>query len=500
MRLAFTAAVILLLVLPASRASAQSWVITGATLIDGTGAGAVEGAVIVGRGERITCVGRTPDCQMPAGARVTDATGKWVIPGLIDTHVHLNWSNDRGAAEAQRTRLAFGITTVREAGTPGTLEGNLARRQSAESAVSTEPRLVVSALVSQEHLDRYGERDVAALVRRLAGLGANAIKIKQKFTPEELQAIVSEAHASALPVFGHTWGPHPYGSRLAPALDAGIDGLSHMDTFAEFGQRADAQRPPAPEGLAFWVWTKERWNYQDDARLSSAIERSVRQRVWVEPLLTTERHFTLPYPLPEDVDYLGEIMSMEQLVRRSLPVGDTGWVKSRQRQQRLAIVYDRMCAFVRQYHARGGIVIAGTDEVAPGPDLVDEISLLTGCGLTPIAALLSATGHAALALKRQDVGIIAAGKLADLVLLDADPLSDPSHLRRTWRVVKGGHVHDPAALLAETKSSHVARLRAAWAARTATAGTVIAVLGGLLTGYRRFRGRRDGHSAQRPSS
>ncbi len=468
----------------AAQASRAEWAITHVTLIDGTGAAPLADAVIVGSGERITCVGRAGTCPVPADARLLDASGRWVVPGLIDTHVHLGEA-ERDADRAQLARLAFGITTTREAGTPGSFEANLARREAAASPSVAAPRIVVSGLVSTESRTRHDARNVGALVRRLAELGANAIKIKQEFSPAEWHAIVTSAHQLGLPVFGHTWGRS--GSGLASALDAGIDGLSHMTTFSEFGQQTDAHRPPAPDGLAFWVWTKEQWNYQDETRLSLAIQRVIDQRVWIEPLLVTERYFTLPYPLTDDVAHLGEIPSMEQLLRASLPVGDTGWRNRARRNATISAAYGRMCEVVRQIHTRGGVVVTGTDDMVPGPGLIDEIALLTGCGFTPMAALQAATQQAATTLNVPDTGTIQAGKVADLVILDADPLANPVHLRRTWRVMKGGYVHDPAALMAPVVASYRTKLRWAWAARTATAAGAGLIFAGLVAGYRRVR-------------
>jgi imidazolonepropionase-like amidohydrolase len=478
-------AILLLPVSPAAQSSGKPWAITHGTLIDGTGAAPLADGVITGRGERVACAGRLSECPVPAGATIVDAAGKWIIPGLIDTHIHPNWAERVSAPESQRTRLAFGITTTRDAGTPAVFEASLARRETARSPTAVEPRLLVSALVSQEHMERYGEHDPGKLAGRLAALGADAIKVKREFTPAEYQSIVAAAHAAGLPVFGHTWGGH--GSMLDAALAAGIDGLSHMTTFSEFGQRAEAGRPAAPDGFAYWLWVKEQWNYQDEARLSQAIAKIVEQGVWLEPMLVTEKYFTLPYPLPDDVAYLGDVLSLEQLLRTSLPIGDTGWVRRKARRDRLAVVYAHICEVVRQFRARGGVVITGTDDIVPGPGLLNEIALLTGCGFSPMEALQAATIRAASALKVPDVGTIAAGKFADLVILDANPLSDPANLRRVWRVVKGGFVHDPAVLLQPAIAAYDARVRWAWAARAAAGCACAGVVGALWVGYRRRR-------------
>jgi imidazolonepropionase-like amidohydrolase len=470
-----------------AQASGSAWAITGGVLIDGTGAPPLPASVIVGRGDRITCVGTAGDCGIPAGAATVSAAGKWVIPGLIDTHVHLNWGRERDARKDQLVRFAFGATATRDAGTPDQLEENLAARSRAESAEQPEPRVIVSGLVSAERGQGTAPA-VAAIVQRLASLGVDAIKIKQEFSADALLAIGREADAAKLPVFGHTWGGK--GSFLTAALDAGFDGVSHMYTFSELGNRADPARPPAPDGLAYWVWTKELWNYQDESRLRDASDRVLAHGAWIEPMFVTEKHFTFDYPLPRDVAYLGEVLSIEQLVRRALPVGDTGWPARRRRHERIDAVYAKMCEFVRRFHANGGMVVTGTDDIQPGLGLLDEVALLTECGFTPMEALRAATERAAAAVNRPDLGTLQAGMRGDLVILDGDPLDRPANLRRVFRVVKGGHVHDPAALLREVIADYDSRQRAAWSVRVAGGSTILAITGLLTIVQRRRRKRR----------
>ena len=465
-----------------TQASGSAWAITGGVLIDGTGAPPLPASVIVGRGDRIACVGTAGDCGIPPGAATVGAPGKWVIPGLIDTHVHLNWSVEGDARRSQLIRLAFGVTTTREAGTPGQLEENLAARARAESSDVPEPRLIVSGLVSAER-GHDTPPLVAAIVQRLAALGVDAIKVKQEFSPEALIAIGREADAARLPVFGHTWGR---GSFLLAALEAGFDGVSHMYTFSEFGHRADPARPPAPKGLAYWVWVKELWNYQNEARLREASDKLIERGAWMEPMLVSEKHFTFDYPLSPDVAYLGEVRSLEKLVRLSLPVGDTGWLARRKRHDRIDAVYGKMCEFVRRFHTNGGMVVTGTDDMQPGVGLLDEVALLTECGFTPMEALRAATQRAAAAVSRDDLGTLAPGKRADMVVLDGDPLAEPASLRRVFRVVKGGHVYDPAALLHDLVADYGTRERSAWTIRVAGGSTLLAVTG-LLTMVQRRR-------------
>jgi hypothetical protein len=277
---------------------------------------------------------------------------------------------------------------------------------------------------------------------------------------------------------------------LKEALDAGINGLPHLKTFSTFALRTDARRPPAPDGVDAWVWSSEEWHYVDDARLDAIVERIVRQGVWVEPNLATERYFTLPYPISDEHAYLRDVPSLRGWLGSWMPFGEQGMLALHARRERIAAVYDRECAFVRHLHDRGGVLITGTDLLEPGLSLHEEMRLLAGCGLSPMDALQAATRDAARALRRTDLGTIEPGKLADFLVLDADPLLDITNVKRIWRVVKGGHVHDPAALMRPRLEQYRSQLRDAWVKR-ALLGSLLLVLavGAGLAARRLVRGR-----------
>jgi imidazolonepropionase-like amidohydrolase len=439
------------------------WAITGATLIDGTGAAAVPQSVVVGREQQITCAGTLESCTIPEGAVITNAAGKWIIPGLIDTHIHPNWSARKELTrEDQLRRFAFGTTTTRDAGTPDTFEENLDARESAKAAASPEPRLVVSGLLSPTNLTRYGDGDFSTAVRKMVELGADAIKIKEKYNADELNAIVGEAHAAGVPVFGHTSSGTDPQSHLEPALEAGVDGLSHVATIAAFSRRTGIDRGPVPGGVDQWVWVQQLWDYVDDAKVEVAIDRIIQHGTWLEPTLITDVHFTLPYPLSDDLAYLGSPPTLKEVVRPWIPWGEQSVFARRSRNASITRAFEIICKVVQRFHARGGILVTGTDGEQPGASLIDEIRLLTQCGLTPLEALQAATQNAAAILKRPDLGTVQAGKLADLVILDADPLGDMTNLRRVWRVVKGGQLHDPNVLLRPTVDSYEGQVRKTW--------------------------------------
>ncbi len=469
---------------PAAEAqpAGDAWAIVGGTVLDGS-ASPLAAGVVVGSGERITCVGAASACPVPTGARVLDATGRWVIPGLIDTHVHLDWRDGVTAARAQLVRFALGITTTREAGTSKNFTANLAHRDVAREPGAPEPRLVVSALVSSEHMAAFEATSLGDLVQRLAAERPDAIKVKLEgpgaarvpgdFDAADWKAVVSTAHTAGLPVWGHTWTEERSG--LAEATAAGIDGVAHMFTFAEYARPHDSA-PPATLDTDFWVGTKERWHRLNADALARGIRMTLEHTKWFEPLLVTEHNFTLPYPVPGDVEYLSAVPSLRQLMDPLMPGRETSWLAVRERRGRIDAAFHEMCEFVRGYDRAGGVMIAGSDTEPAGFTLSEEVGLLHACGLTPQKALAAATATAAVALRRDDIGVLRAGALGDAVVIDGDPLEDAANLRRVWRVVKGGRVYDPDALLGQIKSDHRAHWWRSWSKRGLALAGVVAML------------------------
>lgn len=431
-RLCLSAVIPLLAAFPIGAQAGQTWAIHGATLIDGTDRRPVENAVIAGRGERVVCAGTTDQCSATAALTV-DAHGKFVIPGLINTHVHPEWSNP--AVRAQLVEgFASGVTTIRDAATRRGFERNIGYSRASRFPYFASSRIVMSALIEEF----ASQAETEASIRSAVAAGADAIKIKEPPAGTPWRVIVNEAHRDGVAVWGHTWGPH--GSQLPEAIDAGIDGATHMLTFSEFVS------PTATTGedVETWIRLKEKWNAIEAARLRDVTGEMIRRGIWFEPLLVTEKYFTLPLTTESE-----GIQRVAQLARPWVPYGASSRWAVRARAERIERPYASMCAFVADFHARGGMIVAGADERIDRYALHEEVSLLSECGLGPLAALQAATRDAAIALRHPDMGTIESGQLADLVVLDGNPLIDIANLRRVWRVMKGGRLHDPAAVLAQ---------------------------------------------------
>jgi hypothetical protein len=442
----------------ASRGGAQERrVLTGATLVDGSGAPALENARIVIEDGRFTCVSGPAGCPSAAGDHETGLAGSWVLPGLVDTHVHLPLESDpRGASLAQSLRFAVGVTTVRDAGS-GVVEALLDAATGSEDPHRAAPRIVVSARALPEYADRWGVAPGAPLVRHLVSLGVRAIKIKDPFDDGVWLEEIAEARRQGVPSYGHYWDGPPPVVYANEAIDAGISGLSHLMGIAPLTQPPNSDLSP-PEGVRpfwpeFWEWRNGLWLTADSAALEDFVARMVDGGVWLEPLLASEHYWLAPMP-PGELSFVHAVpRSLRDRFRRTArKTSEAGPTYPRP--------YARMERFVADFAAAGGILIAGSDGAGlpgvPGLDLHEEIRLLREAGLGPMSSLRAATGAAATALARPDIGVVEAGRIADALVYASDPLADPGALLLPSIVIKGGVEHDGASLRREVAGGYEA--------------------------------------------
>ncbi len=444
--------------IPAGTAPAQGrLILAGATLIDGTGAAPLPDARIVIEDGRFTCVSGPGGCDPRPGDQVLRLAGRWVTPGLIDTHIHLLYgdADDAVLARAQRLRFALGITTTRDAGSPAVTR-LLALRDTAADANLPVPRLSVAARVSIENAERFGVPVGESLARHLIALGVDAIKLKPPFGDDIWLGEIRAAREADVPVFGHTWAEPPRGPFAREAAAAGLSGVSHL-----LGLVMEMQPPgtdltiPAGTEAEAWAWLRSLWTTIDTAAMDRLIGDLVRAGVWIEPTLAHEYHWGRSLPRHEHLRFLDPPARLSDV----LPLRRASTAS---REPRYPDTFDRQQAFVRTFAERGGMLVTGSDGVDAGLDLHEEIRLIAEATGDPMTGLLAATRNAALAIGREDLGTIVPGSVADLVVHEVDPLATPGATTHVVYVIKGGVLHAGGDLVSEFRSSYAEAVRETW--------------------------------------
>ena len=440
------------------QASSPAIVISDVTVIDVEHETRVPRQTVVLNGNRIAEVGDARSVRAPAGARVIDGRGGFLIPGLVDAHVHAVWG--AGATPDTlalfRRLLANGVTSIREASGSGREAELVALRGRVERGETVAPRIYVSGTASVKNVQRYGASDLRDLVRRLAAMHVDGIKVLH-LTRDEALAAIDEAHRVKLPVYGHTHVvggagmqrpdlPFGFTGYAMAAVRAGLTGMMHATSATPTPDWP--QQPPAasltPEAKAAHFdesWTRglEMWLTRSQRDEQALIDTMIARGTWLEPTLITDDVFAHPerYSPHEGEKQAG------MTVREVWGIGGDTTIATRRK-----VVMARIEGFVRRFNAQGGLVLAGTDMAPlPGFGLIDELALLVEAGLTPADALRAATLHPARSFGWSErIGAVNRGKLADLVLLDADPLTDIRAIGKIRAVFANGRVFSRAAL------------------------------------------------------
>jgi hypothetical protein len=485
-RPALTLCMAVALTVPGRIAAQQRLVFTGATLIDGTGSDPLPDARVVVEAGRFTCVSGPGGCPSLPGDTIIALAGRWLTPGLIDTHVHLPYQqpHDGDLDRDQRLRFALGITTVRDAGTLS-FDSLLTRRRPADAPGVAMPRLVVTGQAIPEQAGQLGVPFGDSLVRHLVAAGADAIKIKQPVSVEAWRDAITASRALGVPVYGHTWGDPLVGEFTVEAIEAGLSGVSHLIAVAPGTQ------PPGtvliePEGDAevWFAWVRGLWQTSDPAQVDHLIDAMVKAGVWLEPTLLMEYYWDQEIIPSASIRFLGNPPRLNQMVRF--------WRDpAAHRHPTYPETYAKQAGFVRRFAERGGMVVAGSDGNLPGVDFYEEIRLIAEATGSPMQALLTATRNAAIALQRPNLGTIEPGKVADLVVHGTDPLGALDQGMEVVSVIKAGTIYDGAALMVEFRDEYRDRVQAVWVHRAGLwlppLGVLVVVLVVALTAFRLLR-------------
>ena len=432
------------LLLGCKQGSQDGVALVGATLIDGSGGPSLPDAAIVVRGGRIESVGSRADFQLPGKTREVDVSGRWIIPGLIDAHVHLtparSWAPSRF--------LAWGVTTIRDVhgGIPSLSTLKKRPSQGAPDGPRVYPAGAMIDGLPATFPDAIGvnnESEARKGVDRLVSAGADFIKIYSRIDAQLLRAIVDEARAFNLGVTGHLGM-----TDALSAAKAGIASIEHLTGVPEAASPKPSSLFTAHYRGFFPGWTafERSWAGLDSAALTRVANRLADAKIILIPTLVL--HETLsrldePGLLREPA--LADVPAAHQR-DWDLPglIARTGWTeadfdgfrKSRANQD----------LFIRQFAAAGGRLAAGTDAanqlLIPGYSEHREMELLVRAGLTPREALRAATRNAAVLIGVDSLGLLAPGKVADLLILSKDPLADIRNTRAITSVMARGYLLD----------------------------------------------------------
>ncbi len=411
-------------------------VLQHARLFDPEAGKVVPETTVVISGNLIQAVGHDGEVTIPAGAEVIDAKGKALLPGLWDMHTHLG--EDDGLLN-----MAAGVTTVRDLANDVDKLQDLRKRWESGEAVG--PRVLMAGF-----MDGPGpfagptkvlvstEKEALDWVDRYASMGYVQIKLYSSLDPKLVPAIIKRAHEKGMRVSGHI----PNGMIAEDAVRAGFDEIQHVnflvlnfldrgiDTrtparFTEVGQHAAELDLNSDKVKSFIALLKEHGTVSD-------------------PTLAT---FEALYMAPANAvgpTYASVVDRFPPQVRRGFVGG--GLTAPPGQEQRYHDSYRNMEKLVLALHEAGVPIVAGTDALC-GFALHRELELYVDAGFTPIDALRAATLVPAKVMKRdKDLGSVAAGKLADLILVDGDPTARISDVRRVVLTIKDGVVYDPAAL------------------------------------------------------
>lgn len=449
---------------PAQASDARALLVRNVTVVDIARNRLVPRRDVVIVGTRVVGLQAGGSARPPTQGQVIDGTGKFLMPGLWDFHVHV-FSAPGEEDFALPLYILNGVTGVRDVGALRTLPEQRAVAVAIERGERVGPRLVLAGALIDGPPGSWPGQMVASTpdegrqrVREAKAAGWTAVKSYSLLGNTTYVAMADEAQRQGLPLYGHI----PESVLLLTAVSAGHRSIEHFGRVTQACSReehamisANAQALLAPEPLPALMAvmmghnsrTLESW---DDQRCAVVMKRLAAAGVAVMPSLMVSDFYLGKDPQPDDP----RLRSVPRSVRAQWGQGD--WRRQQMPPEMLALAPRSVALDWKTFkiaHDAGVPILAGTDAAFANPflfhgfTLLDELQRYVDAGLTPQQALFTATVQPGRFLKRRDLaGRVGLGQKADLVLLDANPLADIAATRRIHAVVANGRLFDRVAL------------------------------------------------------
>ena len=441
----------------------QTLVLDGGNLFDGTGAPVQSDSRIVVTGEKIVCVGNAESCPAPDDAQTIVLEGSsWILPGLVDAHVHFGqtgWFDGRPSSldfreefpyertmarqkskpeRYYRAYLCSGVTSVFDTGGyPWSLDLKAAAEHNPQAPhiaaagprITHAPPAALNLPAEQQYLLLSDEDAGRSAVRFMAAFGADAIKVwflrvregEEEAIDRRVAAVAEEAAAQGLPLIVHATSLREAKVALRAGAHLLVHGVDDQPVDEEFLSLAEEKST---------IYTPTLLVSAGYLRMFEAVKRVSAPELDDPNRCVDEETRQMIVESPELYNH-PSVRAFEQDLKAY--------------RDRLDAAYVRKVENLRRVHRAGITIALGTDAGNPGtlhgPSIYAELEAMQAAGIDPAELLVMATRNGARAMGRDDIGTIAAGNVADLIIVSENPLQDVKNLRHITHVMRAGKLH-----------------------------------------------------------
>ncbi|MGC1965795.1 MAG: amidohydrolase family protein [Candidatus Acidiferrales bacterium] len=414
-----------------SGSRAEKIALVGGTLIDGTGSAPVPDSVVLIEKGRIVDAGPKSRVKIPGGMQKIDVRGKFILPGLWDMHAHFE------QVEWGPIYLAAGATTVRDCGNE--FEFITAVRDAIAAGHGLGPRILAAGIVDGTGPLAIGvarvdtPEEAKMWVDKYHAAGFQQMKIYSSVKLEEVKDVAEEAHRLGMTVTGHV----PEGLNAYQVIEAGQDQINHVPYIA------DIMVPPLPGNAT----RADRLNAEANIDLNSpeakkAISFLVQHKTVLDPTVALFEFFTASSakpPVSIEPGVAQVAPELQAILAEAGPPAPNAEVREK--------IVQKYIEIIGALHRAGVPIVAGTDQTVPGYSLYREIELYVQAGFTPMEAIQAATIVPARVLGfDKELGTVEAGKRADVIIVDGNPLESIHNIRKVEFVITNGVMYNCAEL------------------------------------------------------